>query len=101
MIEARTDDGLAGLNLPEVVPRETWLRERIDLLEREKAHTRERDALNAARRRLPMVEVTADYRFEGSAVPFRTLIYFFGGSESVDESVIERQSDPMRIEPCS
>jgi hypothetical protein len=34
MIEARTDDGLAGLNLPEVVPRETWLRARIDLLER-------------------------------------------------------------------
>jgi predicted dithiol-disulfide oxidoreductase (DUF899 family) len=61
-----TDAGdLTGLDLPEIVSREVWLRERVALLEREKALTRERDALSAARRRLPMVEVTSDYRFEG------------------------------------
>ena len=42
---------------PEVVDRETWLAERSKLLAREKAHTREGDAIAAARRRLPMTEV--------------------------------------------
>jgi predicted dithiol-disulfide oxidoreductase (DUF899 family) len=32
---------------------------------REKAHTRVKDALSAERRRLPMVEIDEDYRFEG------------------------------------
>jgi predicted dithiol-disulfide oxidoreductase (DUF899 family) len=61
----RTHGDLAELNLPEVVPHEAWLRARLALLEREKALTRQRDALNADRRRLPMVEVTTDYRFDG------------------------------------
>ncbi|WP_117214655.1 DUF899 family protein [Allorhizocola rhizosphaerae] len=43
--------------VPAVVDRETWLKERNALLVREKAHTREGDAIAAARRRLPMVEV--------------------------------------------
>ena len=38
---------------PNLVSREDWLKERVDLLEREKAFTRERDALSAARRELP------------------------------------------------
>nr|WP_245675445.1 DUF899 family protein [Micromonospora halophytica] len=40
--------------MPAVVDRQTWLRERDELLAREKAHTREGDAIAAARRRLPM-----------------------------------------------
>jgi predicted dithiol-disulfide oxidoreductase (DUF899 family) len=43
--------------LPAVVDRATWQAERDALLVREKAHTREGDAIAAARRRLPMVEV--------------------------------------------
>jgi predicted dithiol-disulfide oxidoreductase (DUF899 family) len=58
-------DGLTGPNLPEAVPHETWLHARVDLLEREKALTRARDALNADRRRLPMVEVPTDGRYHG------------------------------------
>jgi predicted dithiol-disulfide oxidoreductase (DUF899 family) len=42
---------------PPVVDRESWLREREALLAREKAHTREGDAIAAARRRLPMTPV--------------------------------------------
>lgn len=42
--------------LPEIVSREEWHEARIALLEKEKAHTRARDELNAERRRLPMVE---------------------------------------------
>lgn len=39
---------------PRIVDRQAWLRARDELLAREKAHTREGDAIAAARRRLPM-----------------------------------------------
>src|SRR6478735_1355354 len=57
---------------PPVVDRETWLPEREALLGREKAHTREGDAIAAARRRLPMTPVPADATIGGSdgEVPF-------------------------------
>src|SRR6202022_4758115 len=41
---------------PPVVDLATWQAAREELLVREKAHTREGDAIAAARRRLPMVE---------------------------------------------
>jgi predicted dithiol-disulfide oxidoreductase (DUF899 family) len=47
------------------VSREEWLAARKELLTEEKRATKARDALNAQRRRLPMVEVEEDYRFEG------------------------------------
>jgi predicted dithiol-disulfide oxidoreductase (DUF899 family) len=52
-------------DLPDVVSREEWLAARRELLEKEKRFTRERDALNADRRRLPMVEIEKDYVFHG------------------------------------
>ena len=42
--------------LPRVVSREEWRVARESLLAKEKAATRARDALNAERRRLPMVK---------------------------------------------
>src|ERR687891_870062 len=48
-----------------VVSREEWLKERVALLEREKAHTRERDEINRQRRELPWVRVEKEYVFEG------------------------------------
>src|SRR3954451_20753941 len=53
------------MSLPEITTREKWLAARTALLAKEKEMTRARDALNAERRRLPMVEITKDYRFEG------------------------------------
>jgi predicted dithiol-disulfide oxidoreductase (DUF899 family) len=53
--------------LPEVVSREQWLQARLRLLAQEKELTRRRDALNAARRRLPMVRVEKEYVFDGPA----------------------------------
>ena len=53
------------MSLPEIVSREQWRAAREDLLVKEKAATRARDALNAERRRLPMVEVGEEYVFEG------------------------------------
>jgi predicted dithiol-disulfide oxidoreductase (DUF899 family) len=44
---------------PKIVDRAAWQAELDELLVREKAHTREGDAIAAARRRLPMVEVDA------------------------------------------
>ena len=46
--------------LPAVVDRSTFDEQLEVLRAREKAHTREGDAIAAARRRLPMVEVAAD-----------------------------------------
>jgi predicted dithiol-disulfide oxidoreductase (DUF899 family) len=43
-------------SFPDIVDRETWQREHDAFLVREKAYTREGDALAAARRRLPMLE---------------------------------------------
>ena len=45
--------------------REEWLEARLALLAEEKELTRRRDALNAKRRELPMVEVDKDYALEG------------------------------------
>ena len=53
------------MSLPEVVAREKWLVARKRLLAKEKEMTRRRDALNAERRRLPMVEIDKGYVFEG------------------------------------
>jgi predicted dithiol-disulfide oxidoreductase (DUF899 family) len=48
-----------------VVSQEEWLALRQDLLAREKQLTRERDAVDAARRALPWVRVEKDYVFDG------------------------------------
>lgn len=53
------------MSLPEIVSRAEWRARREELLLKEKAVTRARDALNAERRRLPMVEVEKEYFFEG------------------------------------
>src|SRR3954463_5072522 len=53
------------MSLPEIVSRGQWRAAREELLAKEKAATRARDALNADRRRLPMVEIDKDYVFEG------------------------------------
>jgi predicted dithiol-disulfide oxidoreductase (DUF899 family) len=53
------------MSLPDVATRAQWLKARKALLAREKEFTRQKDALNAERRRLPMVAVEKDYTFEG------------------------------------
>lgn len=46
---------------PDVATREDWLAARKKLLAREREVTHLRDAVNAERRRLPMVKVEKDY----------------------------------------
>ena len=64
--------------LPQVVDRATWQAERDALTAREKAHTREGDAIAAARRRLPMVEVDATTPLVGPNGPVPLLDVFEG-----------------------
>ena len=47
-----------------IAGREEWLKERLDLLEAEKALTRQSDAVAQQRQALPWVRVNKDYRFE-------------------------------------
>jgi predicted dithiol-disulfide oxidoreductase (DUF899 family) len=60
---------------PPIVDMATWQKARDELLPREKAHTREGDAIAAARRRLPMVEVDGTVLLTGAQgqVPFLDL----------------------------
>ena len=61
-----------------IVSRDEWLAARLEHLGREKAFTKLRDELSAARRALPMVRVEEDYCFDGPAGP-ETLSQLFEG----------------------
>ncbi|MET8445734.1 DUF899 domain-containing protein [Streptomyces sp. NPDC005209] len=71
------------MSLPEIVSRERWLAARAELLAKEEAAARARDALNAERRRLPMVEVETEYVFEGGDGKATLLDLFQGRTQLV------------------
>ena len=66
------------MSLPKIASRDEWLEARTALLEKEKAFTRQRDELNAERRRLPMVPVEKDYVFDGPTGPVHLVDMFEG-----------------------
>jgi predicted dithiol-disulfide oxidoreductase (DUF899 family) len=66
------------LGVPDVVDRSTFQAELDALRVREKAHTREGDAIAAARRRLPMVQVDSTITLIGSHGPVTLLEVFEG-----------------------
>ena len=68
--------------LPAVVDRATWQAQLDKLLVREKAHTREGDAIAAARRLLPMVEVNPAIQLLGPHGPV-TLLEIFEGRQQL------------------
>jgi predicted dithiol-disulfide oxidoreductase (DUF899 family) len=68
---------------PPVVDLATWQAARDELLVREKAHTREGDAIAAARRRLPMVEIDGTIEVTGPDGPVPFLDLFQGRDELV------------------
>ncbi|WP_445187790.1 DUF899 family protein [Pseudonocardia sp. Cha107L01] len=63
---------------PEIVTRAQFQQTRDELLIREKAHTRESDAIAAARRRLPMVEIDPNLELTGPDGPVTLLDAFEG-----------------------
>ena len=70
-------------NRPPVVSQAEWLAARRQLLAQEKEFNRQRDALSAARRRLPMVKVEKDYVFEGPNGPTRLRDLFGNHSQLI------------------
>lgn len=69
--------------LPPVTDMATWEAAREKLLVREKAHTHEGDAIAAARRRLPMVEIDGSVKVTGADGPVPFLDLFQGRDELV------------------
>lgn len=72
-----TDTAGYDVRTHRVVPHDQWLQARTAFLAQEKAFTRERDRLSAARRDLPWERVEKDYRFDGPAGK-QTLAQLFG-----------------------
>src|SRR6267378_1204577 len=62
-MESKTKE--SQMNHPEIVSEAEWLVARKDLLTREKEFSRQRDALSAARRQMPMVKIDKEYVFDG------------------------------------
>jgi predicted dithiol-disulfide oxidoreductase (DUF899 family) len=68
--------------MPEIVDYQTWRAAVEQLRKREKAATRELDAIATQRRRLPMVELT-DYTLVGANGPIRLVDVFDGRSQLI------------------
>ena len=77
------DTSREGAGKPPVVDLPTWQAARDQLLVREKAHTREGDAIAAARRRLPMVEIDGSAEVVGAEGPVPFVDLFRGRDELV------------------
>ncbi|QDP97061.1 DUF899 domain-containing protein [Microlunatus elymi] len=75
-------DILTTQALPPIVDTETWRQELAKLRIREKAATRELDAIAAQRRRLPMAELP-DYTLVGKDGPVRLVDIFDGRSQLI------------------
>jgi predicted dithiol-disulfide oxidoreductase (DUF899 family) len=85
------------VSLPDIVSREEWVVARKRLLDQEKELTRRRDALNAERRRLPMVRIDKDYRFEGPDGEATLLDLFEGRRQLI---VVHFMFDPSWDDGC-
>jgi len=102
-VESRTASGSTGGGtdisaLPAVVDRASWQAELDKLLAREKARTREGDAIASARRRLPMVEVDAAATVIGARGPTTLLEVFEGRSQLVVYFHMWRDGQPAEAQ---
>ncbi len=86
------------MSLPEIASRQEWLRARKALLAHEKDLTRQKDALNAERRRLLMVAIEKDYTFEGPEGTLRLADLFGGGRQLIIQHFM---FDPSWDDGCS
>jgi predicted dithiol-disulfide oxidoreductase (DUF899 family) len=86
-----------NVEYPKIVSRAEWLNARKELLAKEKELTRRRDALNAERRRLPMVRIEKGYIFEGPAGKVRLLDLFEGRRQLI---VYHFMFDPTWDDGC-
>jgi predicted dithiol-disulfide oxidoreductase (DUF899 family) len=83
--------------LPRIATRDEWLAANAALVDKEKAFTRARDALNTERRNLPMVEVDKDYALIGPQGTVRLLDLFEGRRQLI---VYHFMFDPSWEDGC-
>jgi predicted dithiol-disulfide oxidoreductase (DUF899 family) len=86
------------MTYPRIATRPEWLAARTDLLAKEKLLTRQRDALNAERRNLPMVEIEKDYVFDGPNGDVRLIDMFEGRLQLI---MYHFMFDPSWEDGCS
>jgi predicted dithiol-disulfide oxidoreductase (DUF899 family) len=97
------EPGTSAPGLPSVADRATFQAELDRLRVREKAHTREGDAIAAARRRLPMVEVDASLPLTGPRGPTTLLDAFEGRRQLIAYYFMWRAGHPAaaQCEGCT
>src|SRR5215467_4577669 len=71
------------MTMHQTASRKDWTAARLALLAKEKAFTRARDELSAARRALPWEKVETDYVFEGPDGPLTFAQLFAGKSQLI------------------
>src|SRR5215472_5144591 len=64
-MDKNNTSNIQEMNTPRVVSRDEWEAAREQMLVKEKAHTRARDALAAERRRMPWMAIERRYEFDG------------------------------------
>jgi len=84
-------------NLPKIVSQAKWLVAHQEFLIKEKKVTRQRDALAAERRRLPMVKIDEEYLFEGPKGKLSLLDLFEGRRQLI---IYHFMFDPSWEEGC-
>jgi predicted dithiol-disulfide oxidoreductase (DUF899 family) len=67
----------------QVVSRDEWLKARLELLKKEKAHSRARDELTRERQALPWVKVEQDYTFDAPGGPVTLAALFADKSQLI------------------
>ena len=77
-LEKNRDGEQSAMRKPPIVSAEAWEAARRQMLVKEKAFTRSRDALAAERRRMPWMAVEKAYRFEGAHGELSLLDMFEG-----------------------
>jgi predicted dithiol-disulfide oxidoreductase (DUF899 family) len=87
--------------LPEVVSATEWAQARESLLVKEKAAMRAQDAVNAERRRLPMVRFDKPYGFQSTDGPKSLLDLFDGRRQLITYHFMMHPGDPHRCPGCS
>jgi predicted dithiol-disulfide oxidoreductase (DUF899 family) len=75
---ATSGKGNLAINKPPIVSPEAWAKARQEMLVKEKAHTKARDALAAERRRMPWMAIEKAYAFEGPRGKMSLLDLFEG-----------------------
>ena len=86
---------------PAVASRADWLAARKKLLAREREVTHLRDAVNAERKRLPMVKVEKDYRFEGPDGELRLIDMFEGRTSSTSTTSCGSTTSTRAVPSCT